>query len=207
MGQCWRPGASPTPADVVTPPLFLDFAEHFLIDIVATGLIVYVLFYRRHGRRDLLMPYIAFNVGLFLVLTMLSLHQTGLGVGFGLFGILSIIRLRSEPFSNLELGYFFLVLAIAIVNALQVGGTVLNPGNQLFVGLLNVVAVLVVYVADHPRLQRGAGHRQVMLDVTQENEADLRADLARRLHAVIVDVSILRVDYVRDTTLVDVRYT
>ncbi|MGH2347356.1 MAG: hypothetical protein ACRDG4_19175, partial [Chloroflexota bacterium] len=36
-----RPGASPTPADVVTPPLFLDFAEHFLIDIVATGLIVY----------------------------------------------------------------------------------------------------------------------------------------------------------------------
>lgn len=59
------------------------FTEHFMIDLVATVLIVYVLYYRRHGRRDLLMPYLAFNVGLFLVLTMLSLHQTGLGIGIG----------------------------------------------------------------------------------------------------------------------------
>ncbi len=44
-----------------------------------------------------------------------------MGVGFGLFAVLSIVRLRSEPFSNRELAYFFVALVLALVCAIDLG--------------------------------------------------------------------------------------
>ena len=46
-----------------------------------------------------------------------------MGVGFGLFAVLSIVRLRSEPFSNRELAYFFVALVLALVCAIDLGAS------------------------------------------------------------------------------------
>jgi hypothetical protein len=183
-----------------------NFVVHFVTNLIAVTLAAYVIYFRRHSRRDLLLTYTIFNIGLFLVMTVISMHDTGLGVGFGLFAILSIIRIRSEEFSNTELSYAFAVMVIALVNAFGVSATPMGMLDSLFVLLLNVVAVLVIYVMDHPRLLRKVGRQQITLDVIHPNEESLRADLEQRLKVRILDYAIAHVDYVREITVLNVRY-
>jgi hypothetical protein len=169
------------------------------IDLATISVLAGVLFLRRHRRQDLLAVYFAFNVGLFGILTFLSDSQVSVGVGFGIFGVLSIIRLRSEAYNNTEIAYFFLSLATALVNAL--------PGRPLAMSItLDVAIVLTMYFVDSPSLVAQLQSCEVVLDRVYEDEAGLRADLERRLHASLEQVTVHNVDYVRETTTVSVRY-
>ncbi len=140
------------------------FGVMFAMDLVAIALVAYGLYFRRHARRDLLATFTVFNVGLFLVLTVLSVRQAGIGVGFGLFAILSIIRIRSDEFSNTELAYCFLAMVLAVVNALGVGRNPVAVADLTFTLMLNLAAILVVAVMDSRSLSRGTGRRQITLD-------------------------------------------
>ena len=88
------------------------------LDLGTISVLALTLFQRRHQRQDLVAVFVAFNVGLFAVLTFLASSRLSAGVGFGVFGVLSIICLRSETYANIEIAYFFLALATALVNAL-----------------------------------------------------------------------------------------
>lgn len=169
------------------------------LDLATIGLLAGGLFLRRHHRQDLVAVYFAFNVGLFGILTFLADSKVSVGVGFGIFGVLSIIRLRSEAYDNIEIAYFFLSLCTALVNAL--------PGRPILLSVgLDVVIVLTMYFADNPELTGQPVSCEVMLDRVYDGAADLRADLERRLHAELESVRVVSVDYVRETTAVEVRY-
>src|SRR3954464_15426789 len=81
---------------------------------------------RRRPRRGLFMVYSAFNIGLFGVLTVISDKHVGPAIGFGLFAMLSIVRLRSEPFGNADLAYFFCALVLALANGLPLDDPALS---------------------------------------------------------------------------------
>lgn len=191
---------------VLTESLLLDFLINLGIDLVAILLMAYVIYFRRHGRRDLLMVYVSFNIGLFIVLSVITLNEATMAVGFGLFAILSLIRLRSEPFSNIELGYFFFAMAFAIVNAMQVDGTLFDREQQMFVMLLNGIALATLYVVDHPSLQRGTAYTQLILDRVFSSDEDLKDYLEDRLKAQVIEYSISRIDYVQEITTLEARY-
>jgi hypothetical protein len=202
----WHRAKENSMSSGMTPIHLTSFLVHFAANIVALAIIAYGLYFRRHSRRDLLMTYVTINIGLFLVMTIFSLSDASLGVGFGLFAILSIIRIRSEEFSTTELSYVFSTLAIALVNAFGVGRELPGAFDLLFLLLLNAIAVLVVYVMDHPRLLRKVGRQQITLDTIHANERDLRADLEQRLNVRVLDYAIAHVDYVREITVLNVRY-
>jgi hypothetical protein len=184
----------------------MSFLVHFAADLIAIVLVAYIIYFRRHSRRDLLMAYTTFNIGLFLVMTVMSVENTTLGTGFGLFAILSIIRIRSEAFSNTELAYAFIALVVGLINAFGVSTPNPTIADGVFLVLLNAVAVLVVYVMDHPRLMQSVGRQQITLDTIHASDQSLRADLERRLNVRVLDYAIAHVDYVREITVLDVRY-
>ncbi|MEP7018329.1 MAG: DUF4956 domain-containing protein [Actinomycetota bacterium] len=169
------------------------------MDLGSIALLAGALFYRRHRRQDLFAVYFAFNVGLFAVLTFLTNSSISAGVGFGVFGVLSIIRLRSEAYNNIEIAYFFLALAIALVNAL--------PGRPLSLSVTLDAAILcTMFFVDSQRLGSKTKSCQVVLDRVYDDEASLRIDLELRFCATLDSVNVTMVDYVRETTAADVRY-
>lgn len=169
------------------------------MNVVAISTLAYGLYFRRHHRRDLLFAYLALNVGIFAVVSLLLVQQVDLAVGFGLFGVLSIIRLRSDEITQQEIAYYFAAIALGLVNAIAASW----PLTALF---LDVALLAVVYVADHPRLLAQTRHQVVTLDVVHTDPCRLRADLEARLHAAVLACIVTQVDYVRDVTVVDVRY-
>ena len=186
-------------------PLAVSFAAdsasgagiRFLLDVAAMSVLTLVLFLPRHRRRDLVTVFWLFNVALFAVLLVIGGGGVSVGAGLGLFGVLSIVRLRSEQYRNVEIGYFFVALAIALVSGLAAG--ILRP--VLIVALVLVVTAVV----DWPRLFAGSASMDVLLDTVHDGEPALRDDLERRLGHGVEDVSVLEVDYVRMTTRLTVR--
>jgi hypothetical protein len=184
-------GGAGLPLDVV------DLAVRLLIDLLAIGVLAYGLYYRRHGRRDLFTVYSAFNVGVFLVVTAITVGEIAVAVGFGLFAVLAMIRLRSEPFSHPEFAYFFLALVLALVCGVDLGSLPLT-------GALCAIALATAVVVDHRRILRPARTLEVTLEEVFADEAPLRTHLEERLAARVMEVSVLEIDYVREITRVRV---
>lgn len=158
----------------------------------------YLLYFRRYQRHDLAFVYVAFNLGVFSAVWVISEGRITAAVGFGLFGILSIIRLRSETFDSVEIGYFFLALVLALVNAL---------GHEPWVAaLFDVVLLTTVLFGDLGRQHHRVRTQTVTLDRVFTDEVALASYLEQQLGADIVSVTPLESDYVRDISVVTVRY-
>lgn len=171
----------------------------FAVNLLALLTMTVGLYYRRYRRRDVLVVLIAFNVGLFSVLTVITDQQFSAGVGFGLFAILSIIRLRSEPISNVELSYFFMALALGLVN-----GFARSESGLLI--LLNVALVATMFLVDLQLLNTTVHTRTIILASVETDSETLRQRFEKEFGQPCLAVSIKEIDYVRETTRVSMRY-
>ena len=184
---------------VVIPPTF-QHAELLLrlaIDLVALALVVVSV--RRRVRPEFLAVLACFNLGLFVVLTAIAASSSATAIGFGLFAMLSIIRLRSEPFTSAELGMFFATLVLALVN-----GSVSD--DVMLVAILDAIVLLPIAVLALPQVNRAEGRREITLDCIHSDDAALRADLEHRLGVRVTEMTVLELDYVRDTTRLSIRF-
>ena len=96
-------------------------------DLAAIVLLAYAVYFRRYHRRDLLLAYVALNVGVLAVTVLLTGAQAGIGLGLGLFGILSIIRLRSDQITQEEVAYYFVALALGARQRSPTGPRLARP--------------------------------------------------------------------------------
>jgi hypothetical protein len=168
-------------------------------DLAAISILTFVLYLRRHRRRDLVVSYLGMNVGVLAVATALSGSAAGLGLGLGLFGVLSIIRLRSTELAQHEVAYYFSALALGLI-----AGLGLEP-LWLTVSLMALI-LLVMFVGDHPRVLPAHRHQLVILDRAVAEDGELFARLEEVLHGKVHSATIQELDLVNDKTVVDVRY-
>jgi Ca2+/Na+ antiporter len=169
------------------------------IDLFAISIMTFGMYFPRHRRRDLVVAFLGVNVGVLAVATVLGSAEVGVGLGLGLFGVLSIIRLRSSEISQTEVAYYFAALALGLLAGLS---TTINP---LVIALMALI-VAVLFVGDNPRLFKQYRQQTVQLDTAYSDEIKLRLELERMLGATVHKVTVQHLDLVNDTTLVDVRY-
>ena len=166
----------------------------------ALCVLTFGLYMPRHHRGDLAAAYLVIGLGLAMI--MLTLRQaTSLGAGFGLgiLGVLSVFRLRSIEIDHHDVAYFFASLSIGIVGGLTVDPRWLTP--VLCAGL-----VLAVFVGDHSRIASVNQQQLVLLDRVHTDHQELQSVLATLLNAHIHRFEIRKIDMLRQTTLVDVRF-
>lgn len=169
------------------------------LDLFAITVLAYPIYYRRHHRTDLALAYVALNVGVFAVSALMLAQQVSLGLAFGLFGVLSILRLRSDQISQRDVGYYFTALALGLINGIG------SSRPAVMIGL-SALLVLTMFIADHPRLANRSRHRILILDTVHRDEARLHEDLERRLDGAVRKFEVIDADYVRETMTVDVRF-
>ena len=173
---------------------FLPYA----IDLVAIVLLTFALYVPRHRRRDLVVAFLGVNAGVLAVATVLASSTVAVGLGLGLFGVLSIIRLRSTELGQQEVAYYFSALALGLVGGLAT--------SALLAAALSALVLVVVWAGDHPHLLRRYRVHQVNLDRAFTDHTALVAHLEALLGARVHAADVVKVDQVLDTTLVEVRY-
>lgn len=169
-----------------------------LADVVAIAILAAVYF-TRHRRRDLLTAFVAVNIGVLAVTVALAGSSATLGLGLGLFGVLSIIRLRSTELGQHEIAYYFAALALGLLGGL---GSAALP---LSVALMALVATGVL-IADSPRVLGRYRQQSIVIDRAIADERALTDHLEVLLGARVVRVVVQNLDLVDDSTTVDVRY-
>jgi hypothetical protein len=180
---------------------YLQPLARFGIDISAMITLLFVLYYRRYSDKELATTGAMFNIFAFAVLTILSSVQFSVAAGFGLFAILALFSLRSEPFSKIEITYFFGSISIAVICSVQ--GTTLP-----FVGLIIAMVLLGAYCLDHPRFLKSADGVKITLDKIDSyalsNPKLMRRELSVRLGVEVMWYQIRELDYINDLARVSV---
>lgn len=170
------------------------------LDVVALLILVGWLYRRRPSAPAMPLVLVALNVGLFAAMGAISAGKFPAGVGFGLFGILSLVRLRSAAFTLRDVAYTF----VSLVTALCTG---LPERAGWLVVVLDAAVLLAVLVVDDPRSYRPPTRTvKLTLDRIYDDPALIPQDVAFRFGQAPLSVVVDEVDYVRETTRVSARY-
>lgn len=172
------------------------------LNIVALFILVYLVYFRRHRRWDQVVGLVAFNVSLFTVSAALaSSGPINVGVGFGLFAVLSIVRLRSDEASPIEIGYTMVSLVLGLMAGL--------PGMEFHIkGIFSGLLVVTMFLIDNnwfgQQLNRYAKMR-VELDRVISDDDALLTHLEQLLNRPVLSAQVRQIDCVRDTMELDVQ--
>lgn len=171
------------------------------VNLIAIFVLALGIYYRRYRRRDHTVGFVAFNISLFTVAAALtSTSNVNLGVGFGLFAVLSIVRLRSDEATQSEIGYTMVSLVIGLMNGL--------PGMSMEIKIVfSAILVVAMYIVDHPLLFPTRPYQRLRLELDKVivDESALRAEIEARLGCRLRQMTVLDIDYVRETMRLDVR--
>jgi hypothetical protein len=170
-----------------------------LLDVVAICIVAFGLYLPRHRRGDMIVAYLVVNIGVLSVAQVLDSRGATAGFGLGLFGLLSIIRLRSSDIDHQEVAYYFGSLALGLM-----GGLSADP--EWLVPVLMAAIVLGLFVGDHPLLFGRYRIQLVQVDAAFTDERALIAHLEGLYGTTVARVRVRQVNLVEDTTLVEVRY-
>ena len=168
------------------------------IDLAAMLVLVLGLYFPRHRRSDLVAAFLGVNVGVLAVATVLANSTVSAGLGLGLFGVLSIIRLRSDQISQTEIAYYFAALSIGLLSGMSTQAT------PLLIGLIALILGALA-LGDSALVFGRYTTRTVQLDSAIADQDALAAALEERLGASVVATRVIKLDLVNDLTLVDVR--
>jgi hypothetical protein len=171
----------------------------FLINMVAVVVLVFGVYWPRYRRADIAVALLGTNVGVMAVATVLANSNVAAGLGLGLFGVLSIIRLRSAEIDQQEVVYYFAALAMGLL-----GGVTVDPAwiSPTFIAII----VGTLFLGDHPKLFADYRQQVITLNEAFTDETELRARLESMLNADVKVMRVKKVDYVIGRTVVDVRF-
>ncbi len=172
--------------------------------IVAIILVRFIYFPSTHSKRYVL-TFLAFNTVIYFVLHFLISIEIGIGVGFGLFAIFTILRYRTDPLPVREMTYLFIIAALPVMNAT-------NTGNANWSTLIaaNIIILLLMFVLEKGWGFKFESSKRVIYEkielIHPERRAELIADLENRLGIKIKRVAVGKVNFLKDTAELTVFY-
>lgn len=176
-----------------------------LLNLLIALFIVRFIYYPVTQDKQYVLTFVTFSTITYFVLGLLASIELGIGVGFGLFAIFSVLRYRTDEMPAREMTYLFVFIALPIMNSV-----LMSDGAVSKMLLSNGLVILVLFV-----LERGWGFRfeesrRITYDridlVTPERREELIADLKARTGLAITAVEIRRLDLLRDIAELRITY-
>lgn len=184
---------------------FASFLLAFGFNLLVAVLVVRYIYYPSTHNKAYVFTFLAFNTIIYFVLSFLATIEIGLGVGFGLFAVFSILRYRTDPVPIREMTYLFVVSALPVMNSAASSGEI---WPQLIAANTAVLALMLV-------LEKGWGFhyeasKQIIYEkielIAPEHRAELQADLEQRTGLKIKRIVLGKIDFLHDVVNLKVFY-
>lgn len=160
---------------------------------------------RRYNSNELAFTYWAFATMTFCIAFLLRKVPMELGFALGLFAVFGVLRYRTESIAIKDLTYLFIVIGLALVNALS------NKKISLLELLIvNSVVAGGVWLMESRRMVRRETSLMIVYDkiplLAPSRRAELLRDLAVRTGIPIHRCDVLEVNLLRDTVNIVVHF-
>lgn len=183
--------------------LDLNFIIRFLINIGSTLVLCYGCYYRINKDAEVASSFVLFGVGIFIITRLLHGVDMSMEFAFGLFAVFTMLRYRTETISIKGMTYLFLVTGIALLTAVSE-----MPILQIIT--LNAVLCFIAFMVDTKLLSGSHNTKLVTYErienIKPEHRDKLIKDLCERTGLNVLSVSVLRIDFLRDTAELSIRY-
>jgi len=177
----------------------------FLIDFSFTFVIIRVLYFAANRRKDYLFTFFIFNILTFFICFLLRKVPMELGFALGLFAVFGILRYRTEPIPIKEMTYLFIVIGLAMINALA--NKKISWAELVFV---NATILMVTLSFEKLWFNNEVQQKNIIYDridlIKTENRIEMLGDLRARTGLNVVKVQIGKIDFLRDVATVTVFY-
>lgn len=189
-------------------PSFTQMLLRLLISVIVTWFITMRLYYKKSKRRDFCFTFMLISIAIFFIVFFMIFvledmkGKTSMGIGIGLFGIFSIMRYRTDAMPVREMTYLFIIIALAVVNAIAEGVPIVE---LLITNLIVAVAVWLCEINLKTKPSKLIQYDRMEL-ITPERRDELKADLEKRLGVKIIKIDVGAVDFIRDMAMVRIVY-
>jgi hypothetical protein len=185
---------------------FVTFGFSFLINSIIALIIVRGIYYPARRSKEYVLTFLTFNTLMFLIASLLSGVDLGVGFGFSLFAIFSILRYRTDPIPIREMTYLFVMMALPAVNAILV-----SQASYDGMAIANGAVLLTLFLVEkewgtHYESRKSITYERIDL-VKPEHYQALLADLRTRTGLDITRCEIGKIDFLRDVAEIKVYYT
>ena len=169
----------------------------FAINLLSALVLVLFIYHAKSGRRDYVFTFLLVSTTIFLLCNTLFHVEMNLAFAFG------IIRYRTDAIPTREMTYLFVVIALAVLNALAPAA---EGPHVLWVP--NALVWVLAYTLERVWKVRHIATKLVVYDrvdlLHAGRRAELIADLEQRTGVEIVRLEIGKVDLLRDTAVIRV---
>lgn len=186
-------------------PDFWELLFKFSIDLVMVFILIRMIYYPIHKRKDYLFTYFMFNILIFFLCILLNSVKLSIGFAFGLFAIFGVLRYRTEQLPIKEMTYLFLVISIGVINSLA--SKKISIAELAFT---NMMILVITTMLERVWLTRHEEYRSITYEkielIKPEKHDELLADLKERTGLHVERFEIRRIDFLRDTAQIRVYY-
>ncbi len=183
----------------------MSFLMSFGFNLLVVLIIVRFIYYPSTHNKSYVFTFIAFNTIIFFVLSFLSSIEIGVGVGFGLFAIFSILRYRTDPLPIREMTYLFIIAALPVMNSAAVSGIIWPQLLAANTAILSIMYVLEKEWGFKYEASKDIVYEKIEL-IRPDRRAELLADLEERTGLKIKRIIIGKVDFLRDIVNIKIFY-
>lgn len=184
---------------------FLKLLLRFVLNLSVTSIIVFLIYHRYARRPDYVFTYLLISAAVFLLCFLLEGVKLELGFALGLFAIFGIIRYRTDSIPIKEMTYLFVIIAIAVINALS--NKKISYAELLFANLAIITLFILLEKKWFARqtLTQSIVYERIEL-ITPNRRNELIYDLRGRTGLDIQRVSVEKISFLRDTADLTIYY-
>ena len=183
---------------LINPQDFWELVLRFSFNLVVTIALIRGIYFGSNKRKEYFFIYFLMNTVVFLLCFMLENVTLELGFALGLFALFGIIRYRTDPIPIKEMTYLFLVVGVAIINALankKISYAELLVTNLAILGItwylekIWMGKQLDTVIVNYEKIELCHG----------DKKEELIQDLIERTGLDVKDVTVMRMSFLRDT--------
>ena len=184
---------------------FFKMVFRFFLNTTFLTIIIQWLYYKSVKKRDYLFTYYMIGVIVFFLCFTLKKYELDIGMALGLFAIFGIIRYRTNPVPIKEMTYLFVIIGVSVINSLA---------NQKMsyaeiVGA-NIIIVSTIYIIERIWFRENTLSKNIIYEkienIKPEMHVVLVQDLEERTGLKITEVEIGKIDFLKDTTSITIKY-
>ena len=188
-------------------PVFWSIMERFALNLVFLFLLLRVVYYRFTRKENYLFGFFLMGIVIFFIGAMLKIVAMEFQMAIGLFAIFTILNLRTISFDVKNMAYLFAVIAISVLNALDLRGKFPFMGVVIF----NIMIIASAFILDCllTRKKKYSTH-PIIYDnlemLKSHNKEALIANVAEMTGLDVKKVKIQSVNYKERTAVLDIYY-
>jgi|TARA_B110000259_G_scaffold45444_2_gene52710 hypothetical protein len=184
---------------------FLKLIFKFSINLLFLFITIRFIFYRNNRDKDYLFTFFMFNLMTFFICVLLRKVPMEMGFAMGLFAVFGILRYRTEALPIKEMTYLFIVIGLAMINALT--NKSISMAELLFTDFVIVGVTLgieLIWFNNHERSKTIVYEKIEMIKPVHNDE--LMADLRERTGLDVFKFTIGNVDFLKDVASIKIYY-